>query len=1002
MRMIPVVLLAAACSAPTDTYDVDADVESLPIAVAPGLNGEWDDPSATEGYRLITGTIQEAIDAANPGDTIEVQSGDFYEDIVFTVNDVRLDGAGAKETVLYGSVTVDGASVDSARMADFTVFNPFADYTGVGIEVNDAQFFLEDSEVLYWEHGVQAFNAHNSYFNANHFHHNTYGFWADYSNGMDVFNSLFTSNEIAGLTNYWCEDGVVGYNTFVGNAFSASSQVGFGGAIQFGEPTETETVLNNIVVSNFFGINCQNCENDFKSNLVWGNFTNYANDASQTSSDLNLDPVFTDPANFDYTLSAGSPAIDEANGTIGIVVDFEGEARPSGVTYDIGFDEFVQSSYDLLITEVMANAAIETVGEFVEVYNTGGGPIDLAGLVLTDGDDIDTLMAFQGTTWVNPGEYAVIVDPDYDGSYNITGTIVTTMDTNVGNGLTTSDRVTLYEPDGTTTIATFTYPDDPGDGVSMEMVLLAQGDSAGNWRASQCGNPDHSAGTSHCFPPSGDPAGLVVTEVLANALTESTGEYIELYNNSGLEIDGSGLILDDGSGTDTLIGFAASGTLIAAGEHALILDSGYEFQYALPNGITLLTTSDGSALGSNGIANSGESVSLYKSDGTTLISSFGGSFSPTDAGNGISWQRVDYAAGDDSGNWTEGDATCTWGTTPGFVNDAAGGPCSTLLINEVMANPLSEDTEEFVEIFNAGTDDVDLAGLSFRDSNTIDTITAFQGGATVLSGGEFAVLVDAEYTGSLNIPGSAVVVTTTDTTLGNSLSVSDEASLWSGSHRLDLFNYPFNPGNGYSVEQIDIWASDARENWVASTCPTGSSPGQDNCAQGGSFGGSGTSLYEVVITEVMANAIDEDTDEYVEVYNYGATPIDMWLFVLWDGDELDTIHDWWGGANTFLNPGEYAVILDFEYDMVADPYGIINAPVVLTTSDTTVGSGLSTSDEVFLFEPDGLTLIDSFTSPANPGNGVSIEKIDLLGGDIASNWRATSCAMNTASMENCP
>ena len=33
-----------------------------------------------------------------------------------------------------------------------------------------------------------------------------------------------------------------------------------------------------------------------------------------------------------------------------------------------------------------------------------------------------------------------------------------------------------------------------------------------------------------CFPESGDPAGLVLTEVMANAVDESAGEYVELYN----------------------------------------------------------------------------------------------------------------------------------------------------------------------------------------------------------------------------------------------------------------------------------------------------------------------------------------------------------------------------------------------------------------------------------------------------------------------------------------
>ena len=64
--------------------------------------------------------------------------------------------------------------------------------------------------------------------------------------------------------------------------------------------------------------------------------------------------------------------------------------------------------------------------------------------------------------------------------------LLTTGDTTVGNGLTTADDITLYEDDGSTIIATFSYPADPGDGVSMEMYNLENGDTSNNWRASQC------------------------------------------------------------------------------------------------------------------------------------------------------------------------------------------------------------------------------------------------------------------------------------------------------------------------------------------------------------------------------------------------------------------------------------------------------------------------------------------------------------------------------------
>jgi competence ComEA-like helix-hairpin-helix protein len=48
---------------------------------------------------------------------------------------------------------------------------------------------------------------------------------------------------------------------------------------------------------------------------------------------------------------------------------------------------------------------------------------------------------------------------------------------------------------------------------------------------------------------------------------------------------------------------------------------------------------------------------------------------------------------------------------------------------------------------------------------------------------------------------------------------------------LSTFQHPFNPGNATSAERIDLSASDTPDNWIASPCPEGSSPGRQNCAE---------------------------------------------------------------------------------------------------------------------------------------------------------------------------
>jgi hypothetical protein len=54
---------------------------------------------------------------------------------------------------------------------------------------------------------------------------------------------------------------------------------------------------------------------------------------------VHADPLFVQPALWDYHLAEGSPAID-AGVEADVATDIDGEARPQGIGYDIGADEF--------------------------------------------------------------------------------------------------------------------------------------------------------------------------------------------------------------------------------------------------------------------------------------------------------------------------------------------------------------------------------------------------------------------------------------------------------------------------------------------------------------------------------------------------------------------------------------------------------------------------------------------------------------------------------------
>jgi hypothetical protein len=474
--------------------------------------------------------------------------------------------------------------------------------------------------------------------------------------------------------------------------------------------------------------------------------------------------------------------------------------------------------------------------------------------------------------------------------------------------------------------------------------------------------------------------------VLANPLNETTGEFVELWNSGTEDVDAAGLVIDDGDSSDALVAYNGGETIIPAGGYGLVVDPNYTGQYLVPADVVLLTTPD-STIG-NGLAASSDPVTLFDTDGTTPIDSY--SF-PTDPGDGTSMEKVDYALGDVASNWAA--STCPINHSGGRLSCNAGGVGDGLVINEIMNNPLNEQTGEFVEIKNVGPGSVDLAGLWITDGDQLDQLVSYGGAPTVLDPGNYALIVDSNLSGDYTIPAGLTVLTTSDNHIGNGLSTSDPVHLleFDGSSTVDTWLNPFNAGNGFSVEKVSALSGDVAANWEAATsCAAGSSPGLENCISYSPIPGGTTTL---VLSEIMANPLDEATGEFVEVYNDGTAPIDLWGLIIYDGDAWDFLRAFNGGT-TIVQPGAYAVILDQDY---AGQYSIPAGVTTVTVDDGSIGSGLAaSSDEVYLYEADGYSVIDAYEFPVDPGNGVSRERNDLTAPDGPSNWDASICASNSS------
>ncbi len=193
---------------------------------------------------------------------------------------------------------------------------------------------------------------------------------------------------------------------------------------------------------------------------------------------------------------------------------------------------------------------------------------------------------------------------------------------------------------------------------------------------------------------------IVINEILP-APTTGNKEWVELYNTSSSSVDLGGYIIDDiengGSAPKTL----PQGTTIPS--------NGYYVYY----------------LTSNIFNNSGDDVRLLKPDGT-LIDMF--SYGSTTYGQ--SWYRVS-----DGAAWA---LTTTDAPTPNASNNPNDN--KDIVINEILPAPKTVYSQEWVELYNPTSKDVDISGYVIDDieNGGSSPITIAQG--TIIQANGYYVL----------------------------------------------------------------------------------------------------------------------------------------------------------------------------------------------------------------------------------------------------------------------
>ncbi|MCW2752329.1 MAG: cell wall protein [Aeromicrobium sp.] len=304
--------------------------------------------------------------------------------------------------------------------------------------------------------------------------------------------------------------------------------------------------------------------------------------------------------------------------------------------------------------------------DFVELTNTGSVPIDISTLKAVDSDPTHSPVVFAPGTTIQPGGYFSF-DPD---SSSITGHF----------GLGAADSITIFQPDGTTVIDTYSWT------THRTPSFARCPNGTGDFAVTATATPG-AANECAVAPPSY--TSIKLNEVESNG--DKVADWVELTNTGASAVDISGWkILDNDPAHVATPVVVPAGTSIAPG--------GY---YAI---YTEIGQTPGFGLGG------ADSATVYLPDGTTVVDTY-------------SWLTHAATTYGRCPNGT-GDFKTTTTSTRG-----AGNACSPVRINEIESSDPTPGPD-WVELTNISADPVDISGWVIKDSTDVGSYT-FPVGSTL-------------------------------------------------------------------------------------------------------------------------------------------------------------------------------------------------------------------------------------------------------------------------------
>ena len=326
------------------------------IAVVAGQNNIIQNCTATGGYKGIIG-YGETVDLTISDNTITntAESGitTWISSYDFTISGLTIDNNTITNSGLYGidiyradsssNVLIENNIISGAGLAKIG-------QNGIGFNM-DGDTYIGTGIIRYNSiSGVSAFGGTTD----------GAGIMVDTdADDFNVYYNLSYSNHGAGITT-WQSDGVKIYNNVCYDNGNTGNVVYRGGITVGGIGGGNALIKNNICLDNVINISVDadvtttNLVSDYNvfypdgaTTFNWKGtdytFANWKTNSSQDANSLSSDPLFTNAAGDDFTLTSLSPAIN-AGVSVGLVLDYAGNTVPFEVLPDIGAYEYQLST----------------------------------------------------------------------------------------------------------------------------------------------------------------------------------------------------------------------------------------------------------------------------------------------------------------------------------------------------------------------------------------------------------------------------------------------------------------------------------------------------------------------------------------------------------------------------------------------------------------------------------------------------------------------------------